>query len=145
MVRKLYSNHWKIIAKNNRKIQKNLSKRDPLRQLLLWPKPVGGVDQLSSSGGQRSLGDSVSAFCQHLRSPTSTYKPPLIGHLQSISTPSTTFGYLHLLAGSGDWLVCAGAGTLRRGWQGGGQLYSQILTWRLRFSCFRETSKEWGD
>ena len=42
--------------------------------------------------------------------------------------------------------MCAGAGKLRGGWQcslgmTAGQLYSQILTLRLTFSCFRDTSK----
>ena len=56
----------KVIAKKNGKIQKHLSKWDPLRQFLLLLKPVGGVGQLSSSGGQSSLGLSVSALFQHL-------------------------------------------------------------------------------
>ena len=42
--------------------------------------------------------------------------------------------------------MCARAGKLRQRWQyssimTAGQFYSQILTLRLRFSCFRETSK----
>ena len=45
--------------------------------------------------------------------------------------------------------MCAGTGTLCQGWQcssgmTAGQLYSQILTLRLRFSCFCETSKGVG-
>ena len=45
--------------------------------------------------------------------------------------------------------MSVGAGTLRQGWQypsgmTAGQLYSQILTLRMRFSCFRETSKGVG-
>ena len=45
--------------------------------------------------------------------------------------------------------MCAEAGTPRLGWQCSSgmtarQRYSQILTLRLNFSCFRETSKGMG-
>ena len=45
--------------------------------------------------------------------------------------------------------MCVGASMLRQGWQcssgiTAGQLYSQIWSLRLRFSCFRDTSKGSG-
>ena len=56
----------KVISKKNGKIEKHLSKWDPLRQLLLYLKPVGGDGQLSSSGGRGCLGRGVSTLCLHL-------------------------------------------------------------------------------
>ena len=108
----------KVIAKKNGRIEKDLSKWDPLRQLLMQLKPVGGDGQLSSSGGRGCLKRGCLLFAN-----TYDLLNNLPATFKSNSTPLQSFGYLTYLRGlETDWCVlelarCVGVDSGHRGWQ----------------------------